>query len=159
MAVAIRPSRVWANLTVTKGMPVRMYLKKTSLSCRQASCENPDRRFDPVPLQGLNALSGDQGVGIDRPDDDAAGTAGDQGVDAGRGPAVMAAGFEGDVEGRPGDRFRRIFDGVDLGMVLTAAAVVAFRDDPVVPDDDGADQRIRADASFPLPGQPQAPDA
>ena len=67
----------------------------------------------------------------------------------------MAAGFEGDVESRSSDRFRRIFYGVDLGMVLTVAAVVAFRDDPVVPDDDGADQRIRADASFPLPGQPQ----
>jgi hypothetical protein len=67
----------------------------------------------------------------------------------------MAAGFEGDIESRPGDRFRRIFYGVDLGMVLTAAAVVAFRDDPIVPDDDGADQRIRADAPLPLLGQPQ----
>ncbi len=88
--------------------------------------ENPDLRFDAVPFEGLDALSGDEGVGIGRPDDDAAGTAGDQGIDAGGSPAVMAARFEGDVEGRPRDRFRRVFDGVDLGVVFAAAAVEAF---------------------------------
>ena len=40
-------------------------------------------------------------------------------------------------------------------MVLAATAVVAFSDDPAVPDDHGADQGIGADASFPFPGQPQ----
>ena len=157
VAVAIRPSRVWANFRVTKGMPVRMYLKKTSFCRRHASSRTPDLRFDPVTFQGRDAPAGDEGIGIDRADDDAAGTAGDQGVDAGGGLAVMAARFQGDVEGRTRDRFRRVRDGVDLGMIFPAAAVVAFGDDPAVPDDHGADQRIRADAPFALPGQPKRP--
>ena len=134
-----------------------MYLKKTSFSRRQASCKNPDCRFDAVPFERCECPCRRPWIGIGRSDDDAAGTAGDQRVDTGRGPAVMAAGFEGDVESRPRDRFRRVFYGVDLGMVLTAAAVVTFRDDPAVPDDDGADHRIRADAPFPFPGQPERP--
>ena len=69
----------------------------------------------------------------------------------------MAAWFQGDVEGCTRDRFRRVRDGVDLGVILPVAAVVAFGDDPSVPDDDGADQRIRADAAFPFPGQPKRP--
>jgi hypothetical protein len=118
-------------------------------------CKNPDRRFDPVSLEGLNAFSGDLWIGIGCPDDDTAGTASDQGVDTGGCPAVMGAWFEGDIEGCPSDRFRRVFYRVDLGMVLTAAAVITFRYDPAVPDDDGADQGIRADAPFSLPGQPE----
>ena len=69
----------------------------------------------------------------------------------------MAARLQRDVEGRPRDGFRRIPDGVDLRVVFTAAAVPAFADDPALPDDDGADQRIRADASFPFPGQREGP--
>ena len=69
----------------------------------------------------------------------------------------MAARFQRDVEGRPRDGFRRILDRVDLRVVFTAAAVPALADDPVLPDDDGADQRIRADASFPFPGQREGP--
>ncbi len=95
-------------------------------SRRQASSRTPTFVSIPLLSEGLDALPGDEWVGIDGADDDAAGTAGDQGVDAGGGPAVMAARLQGDVEGRPRDRFRCVFDGVDLRVVLAAAAVVAF---------------------------------
>jgi hypothetical protein len=69
----------------------------------------------------------------------------------------MAARLQCDVEGRPRNRFRRIPDGVDLRMVFAAAAVEPFGDDPAVPDDNGADQRVRADASLSFPGQRERP--
>ena len=119
--------------------------------------EDADLRFDAALLQGLDAPPGDEGVGIDGADDHAARAVRDQGFDAGGGPAVMAARLQRDVEGCPRDRFRCMPDGVDLRMVFAAAAVEAFGDDPAVPDDDGADQGIRADAPFPLPGQREGP--
>jgi len=82
VAVAIRPSRVWANLTVTKGMPVRMYLKKTSFNCRQASAKTRPL-FRSRAVRGLEYLSGYLWIGIGRADDDAAGATGDHGVDTG----------------------------------------------------------------------------
>ena len=119
--------------------------------------EDADLRFDAALSEDLDAPPGDEGVGIDGADDHAARAVRDQGFDAGGGPAVMAARLQGDVEGRPRDRFRCIPDGVDLRVVLAAAVVEAFGDDPAAPDDNGADQGIRADASFPLPGQREGP--
>jgi len=119
--------------------------------------ENAEGGVDALGLQGLKTAAGDPGVRIDRPDDDPGGPAGDQGFDAGRGTAVMAAGFEGDIDGRPGDRFRGAADRVDFGVGPAAALVPALADDPAVPDDHSADERVGAHLPFTLPGKPQRP--
>lgn len=90
------------------------------------------------------------GVGVGGADDDAGDAGREDGVGAGRGAAVCAAGFEGDVEG---GAFRGmsvaggVAEGGDFGVGSPGASVPALADDFSAFDEQGADAGIGIRAS------------
>jgi len=116
-----------------------------------------DDGFDALGPQCRHPPAGDDGIRIDGTDHHPGRLLPDQGLDAGGRPPLVGAGLQGDVEGGAGDGLPGPSDGVDLGVALAAADVIAFPDDPAVLDDDGADHGIRTRPAFTLPGQPQCP--
>ena len=115
--------------------------------------QHADLRWDAALPQRSDPLPGDERIRIDGADDHAPGAAGDQGIHAGGGAAMVAARLQRDIKGGSGDILRRVSKRVDLGMVFTATMMKTLADDFPVPDDHGADQRIRADRSFAFPRQ------
>jgi len=79
----------------------------------------------------LKTPAADVGVGVLRGDDAAGDASGDEGVGAGAGTAMVAAGFEGDVGGGAdgGDTARGgLFEGDDFRVVAVVIDVCAFAD-------------------------------
>ncbi len=101
--------------------------------------------FDVGGMEFGKAPSADEGVGIDGGDDDAGDAGGDERVGAGAGAAAMAAGFEGNVGGRPRHRMAAlggIVQRCDLGVVAGVVEVCAFSEDVAVANQDAADLRV-----------------
>ena len=111
--------------------------------------EHAHAGLDPVPLERCDPPSRNERVGVDRADDDRRRLLAHQPLHAGRGPAVVRTGLQVDIDRGAADRFRRALDGVDLGVIFSAAAVPAFPDDPAVLYDDRPHERVGAG-----PGRP-----
>ena len=92
--------------------------------------------------QAGDALSSHKRVGVAAGDDGAGNTGGDERVGAGRGAAMMGAGFEGDVGGGATGGIARCAQGVYFGVWFAGILVPAFADGNVVFDEDAADARI-----------------
>lgn len=96
------------------------------------------------------------GGGNDHPSD----PGGDDGLGAGRGASVGAAGFECDVEGgtpRLATVAIGVAKGLDLGVGLAGALMPAFAEDPTVADKNGADHRVGAGSTPSATGQREGP--
>src|SRR5690606_29118594 len=78
-----------------------------------------------------------------------------QGIGTGRGAAVMAAGFQGDVGGGAARPVAGLTQGMHLGMWLTGLGVPAFADDLAALHDDAADPWIGMGGIQPLARQLQ----
>ena len=85
------------------------------------------------------------GEGIAHGGDDAFDSGLNDGLDAGRGFSLVAAGFEGDVEGCSPGGFACEIEGVDLGVGRAEASVIAGADEVVTARDHGADEGIWLD--------------
>ena len=99
-------------------------------------------------------------VGIGGGNDHPADAGGDDGLGAGRGASVGAAGFECDVEG--GTPWLAtvaigVAKGLDLGVGLAGALMPAFAKDPTVADENGADHRVGAGSTPRATGQREGP--
>ncbi len=94
--------------------------------------EDADGDVDAGGAEFGDALAADEGVGIDGGDDAAGDFGGDEGVGAGAGAAVVAAGLEGDVGGGACDgvaAFGGLLEGDDLGVVAVVVAMRALAED------------------------------
>ena len=116
--------------------------------------------LDPAAAQRRQALAADVFVGVFHGCDHPGDLRLEDGFGAGRGLAVVAAGLQGDVQGRPG----RVGpgrasgrDGLDLGVRAAETAMVAFAQDLPVADDDRADHGIGLDGPAAQGGQLQRP--
>lgn len=99
--------------------------------------------------EGLDATSGHFGEWVLGRDDDTFGPKLEEEIGARGCFAVMAAGFEGDVEGCFADLFgEESLEGFDFGVGATEAGVIAFPDAGLVEDDEAADHGVGFDASL-----------
>jgi hypothetical protein len=107
----------------------------------------PDLDIDARGAQPLEALAGDQRIGVGDRCHDPANAGCDQRIATWAGAAMVGAGFERDVRGRADDRMaprRRIAQCHDLGMRAADLLGVALADHRAVrSDQDAADARIR----------------
>jgi hypothetical protein len=90
--------------------------------------------FDSGVAEAEDALSGDEGVWVFGGDYAAGDSGFDEGVGAGGGAAVVAAGLEGYVGGCAGcvhSAVDGLFEGCDLGVVEVVVEVGSFGDDLV----------------------------
>src|SRR2546430_1704368 len=97
-------------------------------------------------------------IGISRTDDNFAQTRGNERIGAGRSASMGGARFKGNVEGRASGVLPALFgiaDGFDFGMRFAGAAMPAAPNDPAVPDQDRADQRIGRSLAVSAPRQAQ----
>ncbi len=109
---------------------------KASLRSRACCSKDAEGDFDACGTEFGEALAADLWVGVVRGDDAAADACSDEGVGAGAGATVVAAGFEGDVGcGAYGGEAAccGLFEGGDLGVVAVGVEVGAFADDLRVP--------------------------
>lgn len=102
-----------------------------------------ETHLDAGGAQQVHPAPGVERVGVERADDHAADSGREEGVDAGRRPAVGAAGLEGHVQRGAGrGRAPEGAQGGDLGVRAAGAGMPALRDDSAILDEDGADHRI-----------------
>ncbi len=97
--VAMRPSRVEASFSVTNGRPNRTRLKKPAFTSSASAASNPSSTTMPAARSRAMPGAVHPRVGIARGDHHARHAGGDQGVGAGRGAAMVAAGLQRDVDG------------------------------------------------------------
>ena len=101
----------------------------------------------PAARSSLKASAADKGIGVDGCNDDTPEAGGDEGVGAGAGATLMAAGLESDVGGGSldGETARGgLFEGHDLGVIVVVVKMCAFTQNLVVAGDDAADLRVGA---------------
>ena len=107
--------------------------------------EDAESDVDVGRTEAGDALAADTGVWVLRGDDAAGDSGFDERVGAGRGAAMVTAGFERDV-GRctlSGDSSGGcLLEGGDLGVIEVCVDVCAFGEDPVVADEDAANLRV-----------------
>lgn len=107
--------------------------------------------IDPCGAELGDALAGDCGEGVLHGDDDFCESSGDDRLSAWGSFAVMAAGFEGDVESTAACAVGGLTEGVDFGVRSAEAFVAALSDDVTCGiEDDGSDHGVRLDG--PLSG-------
>ena len=98
---------------------------------------------DASGAQAGNALTGHKRVGVAAGNNGAGDTSGDERIGAGRGAAMMRAGFEGDVGSGTTGGVARCAQGVCFGVWFASVLVPAFADGNVVFDEDAADAWVR----------------
>ena len=143
--VATLPSSVIADLKTTSGRPVRACLRNGWLSRRAAAAISPSTHVDAHALVAQDArpapgcLLGRVVGGHDH-----AGDAGrEDRVGAGRRAALVAAGLERHVQGRPG---RVLLQAASASRSACGSPAAAWKPSPItrsVLDDDRADERVR----------------
>jgi len=107
-----------------------------------------DGDFDSCGAEGVEAVAGDGGVGIDGGGDNAAEAGFDKRIGTGRSAAGDVAGLEGDVGGAAVNAIARmscgLAEGDDFGVVKEIVLVPALADDLAGPvENDAADSGIR----------------
>ena len=110
---------------------------------------------DAVLAQPRMALAGDLGVRVFQRRDDARDARRQDGVDAGRGLAVMRAGLERRVKRRAARRLPGAAQRLDLGMRPPARLGPAAPDHDAVAHHHGADRRVRPRIAEPAPPERQ----
>ena len=103
---------------------------------------NAGHDIDARVAQQGEATTGDQRVRVFHRGDDTGDAGLDQCFGAGRGAAVVGAGFEGDVGGCAAGPLARHREGVDFGMGLAGTVMPAFTDHFAVLHDHAADAGI-----------------
>jgi len=106
--------------------------------------------FHTPGAQPVKALAIDQGVGVLHGGDDPDDAGLEDTFDAGAGAPLMAAGFEGHIEGGLFGLIAGLLDGVDLGMRPAQFLMPAFADDAAILDQQSADHRIGTDQAASL---------
>jgi hypothetical protein len=119
-----------ASLARTKGRPRSIRERKPALSSRADAAIRPCAVAMPASRIRSSPVLETRGIRIDDRRHDPGHTRLDQGVGAGRCPAVMTAGFEGDVGGGASSRCAGIAQGVDFGVRFAGAFVPTAPDDP-----------------------------
>ncbi len=109
--------------------------------CRLALAE-AERDAHAAALQPIDALAADPGIGVLHGDDGALYPGGGQGIGAGRGLAIMAAGLERDIGRGPPCRLAGAAKRFGFGMGPSAGLGPAAAHDPSLADQDAADGGI-----------------
>lgn len=102
-----------------------------------------------------HAAAGNAFIGIEDGNDDTADTRGDQRIRAGRGLAMMRAGFEGDIGGRSPRLFARLRKRLRFRVRSPARSGHGSADDRALVDDDAADRGIGGSQAEIAPCKPQ----
>ncbi len=111
--------------------------------------------IDPRRVDQFQAAAGDIGVRIANPDHHPLDSGIDDSWSAGRSPALVVAGLEGDIERRSARGIARVVQGDRLGVIMPGAEMAAATDDLAVKHDDRADRRVGPGARRQIGGQAQ----
>ena len=156
----MRPSREIASFRVTSGRPVRACLRKGWLRSRAAVASAPAAKATSTPPS--RRIPGPRPAAFSEGSSEAITTRAMPGLedrlDAGRLAPLVGAGLERHVHRRPGGVVAprgAVGERRPLRVQPAELGVEALADHLAVADDDGADQRIRADPPAAALGQLQ----
>ena len=106
-------------------------------------------------LQGGHSLAGHLRIGVNGGGNDLPYAGGDNGLSAGRGAPIVAAGFQGSVEGSPLGPVAGLRQSPYFGVALARRPGITLADNNPIPYHHRPHRRVRADAAQSLAGQGQ----
>ncbi len=151
------PVQAGGQLAAHKGQPPAHPLDETGIEGPRLGLQDPHLHGNAGGLQDLQSLARHQGVGIDHGGHHAPHPRREQGVGAGRGPALVAAGFQGDIGGGAAGPPPRGRQRDALGVGGADAVVVTLTDDLPGADQDTAYPWVGIGGEEPQAREPERP--